>query len=106
MDGERRRDALETLERIGYVDDVRFATVRAAALAARSLGDAAVRHDLEAGGISPEVVEAALAALEPEAERAAAVVARRGRSAKTAAHLARKGFGEDAIEAAVRLPDA
>jgi regulatory protein len=97
---EERREALATLERIGYVDDARFAAARAAVLASRWLGDEAIRHDLVRSGVAADHVEAALAALEPEARRAAALVARRGRTARTAAQLARKGFAADAIEAA------
>lgn len=97
---ERAR-ALETLERVGYVDDARFARARAAALAERCAGDASIRRDLEGRGVAPEHVEAALAELEPEAERAARAVARRGRGARTARWLASRGFGEAAIEAAV-----
>lgn len=103
VDEEQRTEALETLERMGYVDDARFAATRAAALAARGLGDAAIRHDLESGGVTPELAEEALAALEAEADRARAIATRSGRTAKTAAQLARKGFGEDAIESAVGL---
>ena len=98
---EGREEALETLERVGYVDDARFAQARAAALAARGLGDLAIRHDLEQAGVGAERVAAAVAGLEPESERARAVVSRLGRTAKTAAQLARKGFSEDAIEAAI-----
>jgi len=98
---EEREEALETLERVGYVDDARFAQARAAALAARGLGDLAIRHDLEQAGVGAERVAAAVAGLEPESERARAVVSRLGRTAKTAAQLARKGFSEDAIEAAI-----
>jgi regulatory protein len=101
VEADRRADALETLERIGYVDDDRFARTRAAALAARGLGDEAIRADLEAGGVGAEALEEALAALEPEVERARAIAARSGRTVRTAVQLARKGFGEDAIEAAV-----
>jgi len=98
---EEREEALETLERVGYVDDARFAQARAAALAARGLGDLAIRHDLEQAGVGAERVAAAVAGLEPESERARAVASRLGRTAKTAAQLARKGFSEDAIEAAI-----
>ena len=98
---EGREEALETLERVGYVDDARFAQARAAALAARGLGDLAIRHDLEQAGVGAERVAAAVAGLEPESERARAVASRLGRTAKTAAQLARKGFSEDAIEAAI-----
>lgn len=103
----RSEEALETLERVGYVDDGRYAANRAAALAARGLGDAAIRHDLEAAGVAAEAAEEAVAGLAPEAERARAIAARTGRTAETAGQLARqlarKGFGEDAIEAAVGL---
>jgi SOS response regulatory protein OraA/RecX len=98
---EQRAEALETLERVGYVDDARFATARAASLAARGYGDEAIRHALTVDGLAAGQVAAALEALEPEAARAAAIAARLGRSAKTAAHLARKGFGEEAVEAAL-----
>jgi regulatory protein len=96
-----RTDALDTLERVGYVDDERFALTRAAALATRGYGDEWIRHDLESHGIDAEAGEAALAGLEPEADRARRVAERLGRTRKTASHLARKGFGEDAIESAV-----
>jgi regulatory protein len=98
---EQREEALDTLERVGYVDDSRFALTRAAALAARGHGDLAIRHDLEEAGVGAEQVAAALAGLEPESERARAVAARLGRTAKTAAQLARKGFSEEAVEAAI-----
>ena len=96
-----REQTLETLERIGYVDDERFARTRSGQLAARGSGDALIRHDLESRGIAADVVEAALAELEPERERAASIVARRGRSAKTARYLASRGFGEDALAGVV-----
>ena len=101
VDEDRRADALETLERVGYVDDERFAGARAEALADRGYGDEWIRHDLSRHGIGGEAAEAALAALVPERERAAALIARLGPGPKTAAHLARKGFGEGALEAAV-----
>ena len=100
--GEAERErALETLERVGYVDDGRFACTRAEQLAGRGSGDALIRHDLEERGVAAEHVEAALAALEPERLRAERIVARRGRSVQTARYLASRGFGEDAVEAAV-----
>lgn len=99
----RRADALDTLERVGYVDDARFAAARAGALAHRGYGNEWIRLDLAEHGVSAEAVGEAIATLEPEAERAATAVARLGRSAKTGAHLARKGFGEDALESALGL---
>jgi regulatory protein len=99
-----RREVLELLERVGYVDDRRFAAGRAAALAARGSGDALIRDDLERRGVAAETIDAALAGLEPESVRAERIVAARGRSAKTARYLAGRGFEEDAVSSAV-APD-
>lgn len=96
-----RREALESLERIGYVDDERVARQRAEELAARGAGDLLIRHDLEGRGLDSETVEGALALLEPERERAARIVERRGGGPRTARYLASKGFGQDALEATV-----
>jgi SOS response regulatory protein OraA/RecX len=93
-------EAVATLHDAGLVDNERFALTRAVALAGRGRGDAAIRFDLEQHGIDRGVVEAALAALEPELARAERIVARRGGGPATARHLARRGFGEDAVEAA------
>jgi SOS response regulatory protein OraA/RecX len=100
VDDAGRAEALETLERVGYVDDGRYARARAASLAERGYGDDGIRHLLEHEGIDADAATDALAALPPERERAAALVARLGPGPKTAAHLGRKGFGEDAVEAA------
>ena len=96
---EARLEALETLDRLGYLDDGRVAAARAEALATRGYGDEAIRHDLGGRGIGQDDVEQALARLEPEAERAA-LVAGTGGGAATAARLRRKGFGEDTVAAA------
>lgn len=96
--GEAEREqALETLERIGYVDDERFARSRAEQLAGRGSGNALIRYDLERRGVAAEIVEAVLAGLEPERDRAARIIERRGPGIKTARYLAAKGFGEDAF---------
>lgn len=101
LDESVRADALETLERVGYVDDTRFAAARAEMLAGRGYGDAWIRLDLDSHGIDADDAVAAIAGLASETERARQAVERLGRSRKTASHLARKGFGEDAIESAV-----
>jgi regulatory protein len=101
IDAEEREQALETLERVGYVDDERFARTRAEQLAARSSGDALIRHDLEQRGVAADVVEAALGSVEPERERAQRLVAQRGATLKTARYLAARGFGEEALEGIV-----
>jgi len=100
-----REQALETLERIGYVDDERFARTRAEQLAARGSGDALIRYDLEGRGIAAGHVEIALEALEPERKRAAGIAEQRGRSVKTARYLASKGFGAEALEGIVAQED-
>ena len=101
MEEGARADALDTLERVGYVDDRRVARTRAEALAGRGFGDEAIRADLEQHGVAVEARDEALAGLEPEAVRARALVDRLGRTAKTAGRLARKGFSADALEAAL-----
>jgi regulatory protein len=98
---DERTDALDTLERVGYVDDERFAAARAEALAGRGFGDEAIRHDLGEQGVTPEAADTAIDSLVPEVERARAIVGRLGRSRKTAAQLARKGFAEESLESAV-----
>ena len=96
-----RRDAVATLARVGAIDDRRFAVARAHALAGRGYGDAAISADLERRGISGGIRADALAGLEPEFDRARELVRRRGTGAKTARFLASKGFGDDAVEAAL-----
>jgi regulatory protein len=103
IDEKTRNDALEALERVGYVDDGRFAGSRAEALAKRGYGDEWIRHDLGEHGVSAEAVAEAIEALVPEAERARALVERLGRTPKAGAQLARKGFSEDALEAALGI---
>jgi regulatory protein len=98
---DERRETVETLQRVGYVDDERFAHGRAAALAARGSGDALIRDDLERRGVAVELVDAALDALEPEAERAARTVARRGAGPRTARYLASRGFAAEVVAEAV-----
>jgi SOS response regulatory protein OraA/RecX len=97
-----RAEALAVVRRAGFVDDERFAVARAELLARRASGDALIRHDLLLQGVAGKAVERALDALEPEAARAArAAAARQGGAAAKARYLARRGFGEDAIEAAL-----
>jgi len=105
VEATEREQALATLERIGYVDDERFARSRAEQLAARGSGDALIRHDLQGRGVAAEHVETALEALEPERERATRLADQRGRSAKTARYLASRGFGADALEGLVAQED-
>jgi SOS response regulatory protein OraA/RecX len=96
-----RAEALETLRRAGFLDDERFALGRAELLAGRHGGDALIRHDLRGQGLDDETIERALAALDPEPARAARAAASRGGGPAAAGYLARRGFGEEAIEAAI-----
>jgi len=93
-----RAEALATLERAGLVDDERVAVSRAQALAGRGYGDAAVRHALEGEGLEPADVRAGLAALEPEADRARVLLARRGEGPKAIRWLAARGFDVSTLE--------
>ncbi len=96
-----RYEALETLARTGLLDDARFAESRSRSLAARGAGDAAIRHALRLAGVEDSLVEDALATLDPEEERAAAIVGRRGPEPKTARYLRGKGFSEEVVSALV-----
>ena len=93
-----RRETVERAERHGLVDDGRFAVQRAQNLAGRGAGDALVRDDLARQGIDEPVARSIVAELEPEAERAARIVAARGRSPRTIRYLASKGFSEETLE--------
>ena len=101
---ERAR-AVETLTRAGLLDDGRFARGRARALAARGYGDAAIRFDFERQGVDAELAAEALAKLEPERDRALRLAATAGGAARAARLLARRGFGEEAIEAAAGVAE-
>ena len=94
-------EALAALLQAGLVNDGRFALTRAQSLAERGKGNAAIRYDLEQQKLAAEEIEAALASLEPERERAERVIARRGGGPATARLLAGRGFAEDEVEAAV-----
>ena len=96
-----REATLETVERAGIVDDARFAEARASLLAERGAGDAMIRNDLERRGVADGLIVHAIATLEPEAARAARILAAHGNTPRTLRRLAAKGFGEEALEALV-----
>lgn len=101
-----RERALETLHRTGLIDDVRFARARADSLAARGSGDELIRHRLRDARVDPEVLEDAVAGLEPEIERARQIVAVRGTVPKTARYLSARGFSHDVVASVVATRDA
>jgi len=90
-------EALEALRETGLLDDRRFAGRRAAFLAERGKGDTAIRFALDRQGISRELIEEALASLEPERERAERILSRLGAGPKTARLLAQRGFDPDLV---------
>jgi len=98
-----RADAVARAADAGYLDDRRVARERVRTLAERDSSDTAIRAELERRGVSEELVEAALAAVTPEAERAARLVRRLGGGPRAARTLARKGFPDDVIERATGL---
>ena len=100
-----RTEALETLERVGLLDDARAARARARSLAGRGYGDAAVRDALERDGFVGEQVAEALAALEPERERARARLEGGGGAAKALRRLAARGFDPETVEDLARFAD-
>ncbi|HEY2937923.1 MAG TPA: RecX family transcriptional regulator [Gaiellaceae bacterium] len=101
MGASDREEALGALARVGLVDDARYAARRAESLAERGHGNAAIRWRLEREGVGSAEADAAVAALEPEAERARRLVSARGAGPRAAHELARRGFGEEAIEQAL-----
>jgi SOS response regulatory protein OraA/RecX len=93
-----RAEALEVLDRAGVVDDARLAHDRAALLAGREAGDLLIADDLARRGVPAALVASAVAALEPEEERARRAVERLGLTPKTLRRLAAKGFREETLE--------
>jgi len=93
-----QEEAVETLSRAGYIDDARFACDRAAHLAERGYGDEWIRADLEAQGVAADAAELALAALEPERERALRQAGTLGSDLRAVRTLQRRGFSEEALE--------
>ena len=94
-------ETVETLARAGLVDDARLACRRAESLAERGYGDAAIRHRLAVEGLPREAVEEAVSGLGAETERALRLVERRGTVGRTARYLSARGFGEEAVQAAL-----
>lgn len=96
-----REETIDRLGRVGLVSDERYALRRAESLAERGHGDEAIRWRLGREGVPDGVVEQALAAVPAEAERARMLIQARGTGPRTARELARRGFGEAAVEAAL-----
>jgi SOS response regulatory protein OraA/RecX len=84
--------------RAGLLDDARYADARARVVAARGVGDQLVLDDLARHGVDEALAREAVARLEPEAARAAAVIEAHGRSARTLRRLVSRGFSEESLE--------
>ena len=98
VDAATGDEALNTLERLGLVDDRRSASARATALADRDAGDLFIRADLAQRGYEPADISDAIEALSPETARAEQIVGQRGASPRTFRRLLAKGFSAEAIE--------
>jgi SOS response regulatory protein OraA/RecX len=90
-----------TLRDAGLVDDERVARRRAESLAERGWGDVAIAARLEAAGVAASVARAALAALEPEPDRARRLAEREPDLRKAARRLASRGFAPETVEEAL-----
>lgn len=99
------RSALLALSEARLVDDARLANGRAATLAERGWGNAAIAARLRAEGIPEAEAGSAIAKLEPEAARAARAAAALSDPRKAWALLTRRGFDEETIEGVVETLD-
>jgi SOS response regulatory protein OraA/RecX len=95
---DAERAALAALSEAGYVDDERLARGRAAALADRGWGDTAIAARLVGEGLAESDVEAAVAELESEPDRARRLI-KGGDRRKAWTLLQRRGFASETIEA-------
>ena len=92
-----RRDAIAVLDRAGLLDDVRMAAGRAEVLARRGYGDAGIRADLRRRLIPDEVAADAVAALEPELDRARQLFAEQSVTPALLRRFAARGFSPDTL---------
>jgi SOS response regulatory protein OraA/RecX len=102
---DARLNALKRLKASGLVDDAKLARGRADSLAGRGWGDCAIAARLAAEGFGESTVREAIETLDPEIDRAVALVVNVADRRKAWALLARRGFGHDAAETAVGALD-
>jgi SOS response regulatory protein OraA/RecX len=103
---EATESAVAMLRAAGVVDDARTAGSRARSLAERGWGDDAVAARLAGEGFGAEDVQAAVAELPPERERAIALATSRGDTRAAWKLLARRGFSEETVEDVLGVLDA
>ncbi|MEX2102339.1 MAG: regulatory protein RecX [Gaiellaceae bacterium] len=102
---DARQNAVTKLKASGLVDDTKLARGRADSLAGRGWGNGAIAARLAAEGFDESVARAAMEALEPEPERAVALVVGVPDRRKAWALLARRGFAPDSVETAIGALD-
>jgi SOS response regulatory protein OraA/RecX len=93
-----REEALVALGRAGLVDDVRLAESRAELLARRGYGDRAIRADLRRRLVPDETAAAAVAALEPELDRARRLLEGESVTPARLRRLSTRGFSRDTLD--------
>ena len=93
-----RADALATLDRVGLVDDARFAANRAELLARRGYGDAAIRVDLRRRLVPDKTAAEAVAALEPEHSRVRGLMTGQTATPSLLRRLAARGFSQETLD--------
>jgi regulatory protein len=103
---EEAERAISQLTAAGYQSDERTAHERARVLGSRRYGDVAIRDDLERRGIADEIIDSALASIEPELSRATALARRADDAMQLARTLQRKGYSQDTIDRALHTPES
>ena len=93
-----REEAIAALSRAGALDDGRVAHDRAAKLARRGYGDAAIRADLSRRQIARETAADAVAALQPERDRAARVIEGKVLTPQLVRRLASRGLSRETLD--------
>jgi SOS response regulatory protein OraA/RecX len=93
-----REDAIAALDCAGLLDDSRLAEARAERLSRRGYGDAGIRADLERRLIPADTAADAVAALEPEFERARRLLAGQSLTPALLGRLAARGFSRDTLD--------
>ncbi len=102
-DDDVAAEVIDDLARMGYVDDERYAAALAEHRLARGWGPLRIEHDLLAAGVPEAVVNAAVAALDRDDVREAALRAIGERTGAAAARrLGARGFDEDVAERPAR----
>jgi SOS response regulatory protein OraA/RecX len=93
-----REEAMAALDRAGVLDDARLAEARAEVLARRGYGDAGIQSDLQRRLIPTDTAADAVAALEPELDRARRLLAGQSVTPALIRRLSGRGFSRNTLE--------